>query len=299
MEDIPMRPVRSLPASLLLALIILIGNSGLQSSPADSLLNYFPLHIGDTWQYYYEEALPDTFLTQSSVINDTIRLGDKLYFNYVEPRGMSVLYRSENDRVYRWVDDIEILWFDFTVAIGDTYTIDLPGIWKPYVVMFSKNEIVRTRAGVFTDCYLLLFDDPHAVDDAEEYWFAPNIGIVKMMWPHAIRPTLYAARVDGREYPGPTLNVGKEIHSELPKDFSFEAVYPQPFSSNTTIEFTMRSHSEDVEVAIYNLLGQKLATLEYSRYDTAKYHANWNGRNSRSEQKHHVQTNLPDLPQLC
>jgi len=249
----------------------------------DSLQNYFPLHIGEVRKYYYEEALPNTIVGQTFSVRDTIRLGGKLYFDYVDSHGLSVLYRSEGHRVYRWIENKDVLWFDFTAAVGDTYSVNFSGSWKPNVVILSKTAVVRARAGAFTNCYLLLFDDPKAVDDAMQYWFAPDLGIVKMLWPHFIRPVLHSATVNGRHYPGPVLAV-EQHQSKISQIFSIAAVYPNPFSLEqnfTTIRYTIPTNipsaGVSVELKIYNLLGQVVRVLAIRQQTPGEYSIQWNG----------------------
>jgi len=290
-----MRLLEVIPASLLLAATMQLGNPARQSmsqttsvlAPADSLPDYFPLAMGNTWKYYYYEGipLPDTTVNASYTVEDTVGHNGKQYYMYLESQGLVEFYRPEAGRVYRWIEDKEVLWFDFTLAAGDTYRLDLTGPWRPVATIWSTSEVVRTRAGVFTECYLLSIDDPEANDDAIEYWFAPNVGIVKMMWPGAIQPTLYSARIAGRDFPDVGLGVGGDAASGLPADFSIRAIYPQPFSVNTTIEFSVFSTAEDVEVAIYNVLGQRIATLDYSQYAPNDYRTNWNGKDASGNQQ--------------
>jgi hypothetical protein len=128
-----MRLGKLLSASVLIVSMTLSGHSKLHSmsdsawspSSVDSLPDYFPLHIGDVWRYYYQEALPDTIVGQTFTVSDTTRIDGKLYFRYVDSQGLAVLYRSESERVYRRIDDREILWFDFTLAAGETYGVSL------------------------------------------------------------------------------------------------------------------------------------------------------------------------------
>jgi len=126
------------------------------------------------------------------------------------------------------------------------------------------------------------------VDDAVQYWFAPDLGIVKMIWPHFIRPVLHSATVNGRHYPGPVSNVSQYHQSVLPKKFYLETVYPNPFSAAgalgqnfTTIRYTIPANiypaSVSVELKIYNLLGQVVRVLAIKQQTPGEYSLQWNG----------------------
>jgi hypothetical protein len=265
-----------------------MSDSAWSPSSVDSLPDYFPLHIGNVWRYYYQEALPDTVVGQTFTVSDTTRLDGKLYFRYLDSQDLTVLYRAEIGRVHRWVEDREIIWFDFTLAAGDTYRVS-SGAWKPNVVILSKNEVVPTRAGTFAQCYHLLFDDPQAVDDAEEYWFAPDVGIVKMLWPHAIRPLLHSATINGRHYPEPVLTADEHHLSPPPKNFSMEAVYPNPFSpagrfghNLSTIRYAIPANIPPagvrLELKVFNVLGQLVKVLALKQQTSGEYNMTWDGK---------------------
>ncbi|MEJ2538041.1 MAG: T9SS type A sorting domain-containing protein [Calditrichia bacterium] len=53
--------------------------------------------------------------------------------------------------------------------------------------------------------------------------------------------------------------------------------YPNPFNSGTTIEFYLPLTSE-INVEIYNLLGQKVRTLWQGRQMAGQYQLRWDGR---------------------
>ncbi len=51
-----------------------------------------------------------------------------------------------------------------------------------------------------------------------------------------------------------------------------------PFNPSTTIEFTL-NHSALVEIAVYNITGQKVATLLQGNKNRGNHQVVWNGRN--------------------
>lgn len=64
----------------------------------------------------------------------------------------------------------------------------------------------------------------------------------------------------------------------VPKEFSLSQNYPNPFNPETSIKFSLDKPS-DVNVAVYNILGQKIRTLVSEKgMRTGVYETKWNGK---------------------
>lgn len=68
----------------------------------------------------------------------------------------------------------------------------------------------------------------------------------------------------------------------LPATPHLEQNYPNPFNSDTVIGFTLPTRST-VELDIYNLAGQRVATLIHQVLEAGIHTAPWNGRNSSDQ----------------
>ena len=64
----------------------------------------------------------------------------------------------------------------------------------------------------------------------------------------------------------------------LPSAFELKKVYPNPFNAETTIEFVV-PFSEQVELVVYNLLGQPVRALIDAQLAPSVYRARWDGTN--------------------
>lgn len=62
----------------------------------------------------------------------------------------------------------------------------------------------------------------------------------------------------------------------LPREFALQQNFPNPFNPNTTIEFTVPNEG-DAELAIFNLAGQKVATLVSGNVSAGQHRVEWNG----------------------
>lgn len=74
-----------------------------------------------------------------------------------------------------------------------------------------------------------------------------------------------------------------EMSSEMPGQFSLSQNYPNPFNPSTMINYELRI-TNDVEISIYNTLGQKLRTLVNTKQPAGSYSVKWNGRDELGNQ---------------
>lgn len=75
----------------------------------------------------------------------------------------------------------------------------------------------------------------------------------------------------------PVVGIGDPAAGDIPKTFAVAQNYPNPFNPATAISYQLAAASE-VELAIYNLLGQKVRTLVQARQPAGRYEAKWDGR---------------------
>jgi Putative Ig domain/FlgD Ig-like domain len=89
---------------------------------------------------------------------------------------------------------------------------------------------------------------------------------------------------DGNEIPV------KGYNKQIPSRFNLSQNYPNPFNPRTTIVFEVMASasspgSEDVELIIYNLLGQKVKTLASGYYTPGEYSVEWDGTDEYGSQQ--------------
>ncbi len=65
--------------------------------------------------------------------------------------------------------------------------------------------------------------------------------------------------------------------ANLPDKYSLQQNYPNPFNPTTSINYQLPMLSR-VELAIYNVLGQKIRTLVSKKQTAGRYSVDWNGR---------------------
>jgi hypothetical protein len=74
------------------------------------------------------------------------------------------------------------------------------------------------------------------------------------------------------------LGVGINGEETLPKEFAVSPNYPNPFNPSTTIRYQLPQAAE-VNLVIYNILGQQVRTLVNDRLEAGYHQAVWDGRN--------------------
>ena len=76
----------------------------------------------------------------------------------------------------------------------------------------------------------------------------------------------------------PLSNSLSETVSGPPLNFGLDANYPNPFNPETRITYTL-SEVGPVELAIYNIMGQRVRTLVQGVQAPDRYQVIWDGRN--------------------
>ena len=71
---------------------------------------------------------------------------------------------------------------------------------------------------------------------------------------------------------------GVEDETELPTAFDLDQNYPNPFNPTTTISYSVPEASE-VQIGIYNLLGQEIRSLATGEHQAGFYTTMWDGLN--------------------
>ncbi len=80
----------------------------------------------------------------------------------------------------------------------------------------------------------------------------------------------------------PVVGIGDPAAGDIPKTFALAQNYPNPFNPETAISYQLspkgQAAASEVELAIYNLLGQKVRTLVRARQPAGRYEVKWDGR---------------------
>ncbi len=69
---------------------------------------------------------------------------------------------------------------------------------------------------------------------------------------------------------------------QLPREFRLQDNYPNPFNAGTTIRFALPREA-NVQLALYNTLGQKIKTLAAKNYPAGVHAVSWDGLNNSGQ----------------
>jgi hypothetical protein len=88
---------------------------------------------------------------------------------------------------------------------------------------------------------------------------------------------------DGNNQNIPILINSSEIQTtDVPTTFALSQNYPNPFNPTTQIEYQLPQQVY-IEISIYNILGEKVATLVSEQQDAGFYRVEWNGKNTQQQ----------------
>jgi hypothetical protein len=245
-----------------------------QSFNFDSLSNYHPLHIGDTWEYSTTEVygglapVYGTFI--SKIIRDTI-INSHKYF--VIEQTQDIYY--PNIKYYR-LDSITANYYEYNFTLNKDILIDstLANIvgsytWGTLVEIKQVNVVGLNSNSRYVQTY-------GANSTTFSARFAYNLGLWHFgfsqfrSWKSYL---LNHARINNLDYPLSN-NVQYDSQDE-PRYFNLSQNYPNPFNPSTIIDFKI-SHSNWVTLKVFDILGREIKILVNEFKEAGNYSIHFN-----------------------
>lgn len=223
---------------IILATVIIASIVNISGQP-----NYFPLVSGNYWEYITET----NYLYKYQVFTDTV-IENRQFFKYGRSEYVEYHLRWENSgKLYAYNTYVskEYLWFDFSLKEGDTCFIN-DGFDDYYAIVLSDSLTVETEKGTFENCKFVHFFSPFMTDSDKWYYFAPEVGIIKMSGAWLPQMSL--------------IDCGIELPTHLNQRnqaFSLENLncYPNPFRNEISISINVNSLT-NCRIEVYDSKGR-------------------------------------------
>lgn len=242
--------------SLAIASLVTLAAPSISNGQELDSTDYFPLQGGNTWTYYDVLEIPmqppDTSITGTFTIADSLTVSDTLYFKVPHPHPFADTLRSDSSRVYARIEGRDVLLFDFGAADSASYVLDDGDSGITYHVLVERDIKVSVAAGDFENCIRFTFDDPAVLDETRSYTFAPGVGVVSSWTAWETNYLLNAVVND-------VTKTSIEAENRVPVAEDAYA-WPNPFATTTTFSFP-RGDDYSPEVIVYDLLGRRVDVL--------------------------------------
>lgn len=255
----------------------------------DTLEYYYPLSIGNLWQYkvtHYNSYDTTTLYKNTEVIKDTI-IDDNLNLFYklkaafiVSPIGSEFQYlrydsSSQSIIEYRQFDDEESTLFKLTA--------DDNASWKYFGDDVCANIDTQLVFGQMNTCKN--FYDCGSSPPFWSYTLSKGVGPITIVDDQSwgfLNYTTYSlvyAKIDSVEYGSFVTSIN--VKEQIPMHYSISQNYPNPFNPYTTINYAIPKTSH-VFIIIYNAIGEEIERLVDENQSVGNYNVNFNGKNLSS-----------------
>ncbi len=225
--------------------------------------DYFPMHVGDKWQFSSLGSDSYTIL----ISGDTIMPNGNRYFirEYRTDPNIPADYpwhlrKREDGFVVRYIQgsDQEYEWLNLNAQKGEIW-LNLPpdsteGFWGVKDTGSSHNELTGSVLKYKSyDCFYRIDSTwCSEIPDSEPLKLTQGLGCIRTDLSHC-----YGAIINGVTYGTVSVEDETEI---LPKHFSLSQNYPNPFNPETVIRFALPVAGYTKGV-VYDVLGNEVTTL--------------------------------------
>lgn len=259
-----------------LILITGLDSQAVRMTESDSAQGYYPLEIGNLWEYW--DSTWNEYLFTLQAITDTI-MPNGISYTYLESDGpyYTLFYRQSGSKVYNYFiyEENEFILYDFSKTTGDTvgmnfYEGDTTVITVVYDQMVNIFGEIRRQWGfweqsITTSEYILT-----QVTD--------GIGVTRSSWEAApYDEYLRGAMINGTTYG--TLTTDRTFDVAYPDEYQLLQNFPNPFNSTTMIRFQI-SDNEYIMVTVFDIMGREVRGLYDGKSHIGLHQIVWDGRDN-------------------
>ena len=290
----------------LLFIFILLLSRDILLSQEQEHPNYFPLAVGNKWEYIKFAPVWDSNTNQwneyrfvMEITKDTVMTNGKQYyiFKYNVPHEMLANYTKyyftpldparadENGDIYFYNDSTQNEYLYLRFSESGYYQTHLENRWiclEPYrgspdlwVICNGRNYLYLNNVGMVTqwngdimDCWGTLWDP------CPPFWAQSSILVYAIIDGEKV----YSIE-DTDEYKRYITTYDVNSVTTHPEEIKLHQNYPNPFNPETRIDFDIPK-TDKVKLVIYNTLGKEVKTLLDDELQAGKYSTTWNGKDN-------------------
>jgi Secretion system C-terminal sorting domain len=252
-----------------------------------SAQDFFPLEIGNRWDYFVTIDYPGgtRYDTLSIEILDKKILSNGIeYFEFSEPFPFLHLFPYPK---YIREEENYINFFDEEDSVDCfAFRFDLP---QDSLYFNCKNKKLVVSY-IYTTQLFGINDSlqEHNLEGPILTRFSQHFGIIRYYdtsWLERFYYDLNGCKISGITYGDLLVSVDDEKIPQI-LSFNLEQNYPNPFNPSTKIKFTIPSvgtqHAVSVQLKVYDVLGNKVATLVNEEKPAGEYEVEFNAQNLAS-----------------
>lgn len=271
--------MKGVSLQILLVYVFLVGSSNLHGQNASHSF-YYPLHIGDFWEYTQSPGFRETL----EVVDDTLMPNGHLYSVLEHEvhgfKSVSFQRVSDENELFQ-IDQFgtdEFLRFKLNIKVGDIWNFSVDSVDVGFFKVTRLSDTTlwahRFKYAVIEDFTLPDSLEPLAPND---YFLGDSIGVFFHGFEGGFSE-LKGAIINGKKFGVITTVEGEE--QILPMSLVLKQNYPNPFNSETRIDFEIPEPAF-VAIKVYNTLGQEVTTLLENKLMTGTYSITWDGKDHK------------------
>lgn len=256
-------------------------------SPNDPFYLYNPAENGIRTGYYGITGVPHTQVGGLYDAGGYNQYWTVISNRYTEPSPLEIgLSGTFNEASREGVLDV-------TVTATDNISLD--GLFLRIVLTESDiywhapnnvnyhNQTMRHMFPYSLGTRIYIDQAGEVVELSEDFWcpeplVIENCELVVFVQSEQNRESLQAAKISLNELTW----VGIDDRANLPGKFKLGQNYPNPFNVGTVIDYVIEEESR-IELAVYDILGKRIATLVSGNKDAGRYSITWNGLSDSGE----------------
>ncbi len=245
---------------------------------SQTINGYFPLSVDNKW-YFYLPGNGDSIRTILNVSKDTIMSDGNSYANidryektdtfWAVTEG-SLYLRQVGNVVYEYPDSV---FFDFDWT-DSTSMEELP---VPFSSVKVDTSLVFNKSR--KTYYIYIMDPYEYVSFSDSIGFNALYALAWRDWTGSSR-YLKGCIINGTIY-GDIIIQLEFTKENIPQAYELPQNYPNPFNPTTTIKFQI-PNSNFTTLRVYNILGEKVATLVSTKLHQGNYTYQFDGKNLAS-----------------